>query len=295
MPAQKSVVPDTSARVKLPLYVPRFGKTRDGSYNEQDLKDYVRAIPLQGEFKEVGVFVIEGSIDDVWDLFFVDNAIMRWDSVKGSFEKSLKEVSDWFQPKQEQYMGKKVLAERKTLYESTFTGHLARLSGAAIFYELQKTFLLQKAQNSLIIETFSIATGFKIAEKYTVQQVIELYKPDPEVNQTVLRVSWNNEWTDGGPAFYERPVYEQVQTKYQEVAREIFGKVLPHYKDAASKLPIRPAKKTTAKTDKTTAKTDKKVKKPAKKKEVKEVNTAVAATQADDEESKMLSDAAAVA
>lgn len=56
----------------------------------------MRAIPLQGEFKEVGVFVIEGSIDDVWDLFFVDNAIMRWDSVKGSFEKSLKEVSDWF-------------------------------------------------------------------------------------------------------------------------------------------------------------------------------------------------------
>ena len=248
----------------------------------------MRAIPLQGECKEVGVFVMEGSIDDVWDLFFVDNAIMRWDSVIGSFEKSLKEVSDWFQPKQEKYRGQKVLAERKTLYESTFSGHLAKLSGAAIFYELQKTYLLQKAKNSLIIETFNIATGFKIAENYTVQQVIEVYKPDPEVEQTVLRVSWNNEWTNGGPAFYERPVYEQVQTKYQEVAREIFGKVLPHYKDAASKLPIRPAKKTTAKTDK-------KVKKPAQKKEVKEVNTAVAATQANDEESKMLSDAAAVA
>ena len=103
---------------------------------------------MQEGFAHAGDYVLEGCVDDVWDLLFSDAPrVVRWDSVKASFEHKLKELSDWFEPKQETYRGLPVLAERKVIYESKFDGYIEKALAAHIYFELQKTFLLRKAEN----------------------------------------------------------------------------------------------------------------------------------------------------
>ena len=83
--------------------------------------------------------------------------ITRWDSVKGAFEYKFKEVSNWQKPKLEKYRGLPVKAERQTIYESKFDSKVAQVIANPIFNEIQKTFLLTKAENALIIESLSMA------------------------------------------------------------------------------------------------------------------------------------------
>ena len=152
-----SAVPDTTGRVKLPKFVPRFGKLRDGTYTENDLLEYMNNMTMQEGFQSPGSYVLNATPEDVFDLFFADMAITRWDSVKGAFEYKFKEVSNWQKPKLEKYRGLPVKAERQTIYESKFDSKVAQVIANPIFNEIQKTFLLTKAENALIIESLSMA------------------------------------------------------------------------------------------------------------------------------------------
>mmetsp|Transcript_21814 Transcript_21814/g.26895 ORF Transcript_21814/g.26895 Transcript_21814/m.26895 type:complete len:81 (-) Transcript_21814:645-887(-) len=76
---------------------------------------------------------------------------------------------------------KKVLAERKAVFESKFNSFLNKAVAAPYFFELQKTFVTEKAENAIVVEMLAMASGFKIAAKYSVRTIIEVYQPDSAV------------------------------------------------------------------------------------------------------------------
>ena len=105
----------------------------------------------------------------------------------------------------------------------------------AYHFEIQKTFLTEKAENALVIETLSMATGFKIAKKYDVRTLIEIYMPAPEIKQSVVRMSYIQEWSEG-PAFWEIPIKNEVDEKMAEVTTEIFDNLMPEVNRLAPKV-----------------------------------------------------------
>ena len=169
--------PETSKPIELPAFKTRFGRLPDGNYTDGDLQDYVKKMPLRPGWLECGTYAINADMDVIWNLVFSDKASLTFESVKATFEHKLDQQTAWFEPTIGSLGGRPVLAERKTVFESKFSHMLVKpLVGMQVYhFELQKTFLTLKAENALVVETLSMATGFKIAEKYSVRTMIELY------------------------------------------------------------------------------------------------------------------------
>ena len=80
-----------------------------------------------------------------------------------------------------------------------------------------------------------MASGFRIAKKYDVRTLIEIYMPSPDVKQSIVRMSYIQEWNDG-PAFWEIPLRNEIDEKMAKVTAEIFDNLMPEVNRLAPKV-----------------------------------------------------------
>ena len=204
-------LPATSKAIKLPKFQPKIRKLRNGNYAEQDILDYRNQIkPLDSTYKSLGNFVLELDLETIWEVIFADQALQPWDRAKGENETKLRRVANWEKPVIEKMMGRKVLAERTTVFESNFKDFLSQTIAAPFFFEMQRSYLTVKAENAIIINQIATGSGFKISKHYDIEHIIEIYQPDPKVNQSVISVQYKNYWPNGA-AFYEWPVQNSIE------------------------------------------------------------------------------------
>ena len=251
---KRSVKPPTSEAITLPTFTSAQGKNSEGKYAVADMLSFMSQMPIETNHRLCGEYVLPLDVPTVWDLLFDDNAVMHWDGAKMELEHSIKEHSFWVESLTKPYNGKRVLAELSTIYESTFKSFLAQISGSTIFYELQKTYLTEKAENALVLHQVAKASGFKAADSYTIKSIIEVYQPDSAVEQSVLRLTWNNDWKKGTKV-YEWAIRWELEDKQKLLTKKIFEEFLPKAKDQVMKLPAKlPEKKSAVKPKKKNAK-----------------------------------------
>ena len=87
-----------------------------------------------------------------------------------------------------------------------------------------------------------MATGFKIAEHFDIESIIEVYQPDPDVKQSIITLLYLQNWPKGA-AFYEWPIQTALTTKQEKLSKTLFTEFLPYATKTAQRLP--PKKKAT--------------------------------------------------
>ena len=91
--------PDTGPAIELQAeFKPKTAKKKGKLYDENELYKFVRKIDLEKNFKLGASIVLDVDIDSAWDLFFSSDAILPWDSAKGTLELGVRKATPWGPP-----------------------------------------------------------------------------------------------------------------------------------------------------------------------------------------------------
>ena len=193
MAKKKNAVLDFSPPIDLPA---KFNPTSD------KLLDFIDRVPIEAGFETSGTQVLPFDLETAWGIFFDEKAPLPWDSVKAGLEYQVKKYDDWTAPTLKKFKGKPVLAESKVIYESQFHGFMVQKMAANIFFEIQTTYLTEKAENAIVMHKVALASGFVAAKHYKVLNTVEIYQPDMDVEKCVVRLTYKNDWNPE-PAIWE--------------------------------------------------------------------------------------------
>ena len=108
---------------------------RNGNYKEADLLAYRHEMPINDDSILIaGEVVVDLDVETIWDVLFDDSGNQPWDAAKASLEHELRRLDKWEQPKLKSFRDRPVLAQRSTLFESTFNWNSSRFVAMSPFF-----------------------------------------------------------------------------------------------------------------------------------------------------------------
>lgn len=158
----------------------------DTGMSDKELKKWMEKIGLNEGFEKLETeYVLPMNIEEVWAIFFADDAKYNFDNAMVDLGDILESIGKW-----KNY--EKLHDEERVLKHRVITS-IDKLPSNPLSTTVENTrnsYLLQKSDTELVVEDMNTGAGFKYADTALTRIRWEIYQPTASSQKSVLRVSW---------------------------------------------------------------------------------------------------------
>ena len=161
-------------------------KAESDDMTDEEIKKWMKKIGLKEGFEKLETeYVLPMNIEEVWAIFFADDAKYNFDNAMVDLGDILESIGKW-KNYDELHDEERVLKHRVI----TSIDKLPSNPLSTTVENTRNSYLLQKSDTELVVEDMNMGAGFKYANTALTRIRWEIYQPTASSQKSVLRVSW---------------------------------------------------------------------------------------------------------